>query len=319
MWYKINFKPKSGVISDLSADILWGHLIWGLVYSGRGDLVKDIISSPKNMLCSSIFIEKDSTGGIFIPALNIPAVTEISALDNSDDSTDYKKLKKIPYIPMSLLKAIAGDFSIRVYLSKLKDYVEKERSGFFRAVKNFHNTINRLNGTVLEKGGFFAREEKFLIKGYSFTAFINWEYEKNLLADLLSLVSAFGYGADSNAGKGHILFDRGNGIKELNPGFFGDRNSSDAVVLLSHCAVCDKEFDLSRSFYKLKTKIGRLGGSYAGRFPYFKRSVVLLREGSVIAVKGKKDFYGDLIRGVHIDKDIVHYGIGVPYWVNTGE
>ncbi len=313
MWYKVKIKPLSSILSDLSSDILWGHLMWAIRYVISEDKLKQVIDDTKEgngLFCSSLFPIFD--GREFFPALKLPAPKEKAEKHN----IEVKELKKIRFVPQDIIIDMKDSFSLDKYFNLLIGELKSGLPTMFHQEVRMRNVINRRSNTV-QKGGLFSTRPMAFV-GDMLYFFIHWPYEEKDLYSILEFLSSSGYGADKSVGLGHIEIDLNKDVEKLAEDFF-DVDGANAFIGLSLGIVEESEVDLSRSFYKIKSKIGRLGEAFANIEPYYKRPLWFMEEGSILCIKERKKVYGKLEENVHPNRDIVHYGITVPYKIKMEE
>lgn len=189
-------------------------------------------------------------------------------------------------------------------------------------VVTLHNTINRLNGQVLEEGGFYPQDETFFDKDHcEFDLYISIDEEKvkeDKLKKILEFIGENGFGKDKNIGKGHFKLVSLNEIKDFpEPKDEKDKDGKeDYLLALSHF-VPDASDSPTDAYYSLITKYGKLGGHYAtsaDKVP-FKKPIIFLKEGSLIKYSKDKDrkFVGCLLDKVNNDTFIRHYAYALCY------
>lgn len=303
MWYKVKFRPMSPLVSDLTSDILWGHLAWAIKYTFSEEKLLEILSAMRTesppLLCTSLFPEIE--GKEYLPALKIPI---------NPDRGDAKKLKKRAFIEKQALDNNANSLTIDSYMEILRS--SKDTKEMFDISTSMHNVISRRSGTVIE-GGLFSTKHIYFKEGVSLYAYIYCAEDRKFLETLLNYLSSCGFGADKTTGKGRIELES---LDEVGQTLFERKPNANAFVCLSLFVPSNGEINLERSFYKTKVKIGRLGEAFANSRPYYKRPLWFLEEGSVCAPNQDKSFYGTVITRVHFsNKNVVHYGFGIPYWI----
>ena len=304
MWYKVKFKPESPLVSELSSDILWGHLAWAVRYVFSREKLIEIISAMQiekpPLLCSSIFPEVD--GVELIPALKLPL---------NPDAEDFKELKKQKFIIKSELDKYTQ--AVSQHYSKILRSSAKLSGKVVSESASMRNVISRRTGTVLQEGGLFSTRHISFRGNVRLYCYIYCAEGEDFLENILDYISNTGFGADKTSGKGKIALES---LEEIGDVLFEKKADANAFVSLSLFVPDNHEVNLKRSFYKTKAKIGRLGEAFASSNPYYKRPLWLLEEGSVCRPNEEKAVYGGLINNVHPNQGIMHYAFGIPYWIN---
>ncbi len=306
--YKINVKFKTSFSSELTSDIIFGHICWAyrFLYSEEELLkfLRDFYEHP--VVISSMFPQKESEE-LFFP--NIPCVLSVEEEEIVKSDDDYRKLKKIRklnYIPFELIKKFKDDFSIASIVKELMRRYNEVPTSIISNQEVAHNTIDRLNNMVIE-GRFFVEMEYFLKEGFSFYFLIKDSYfGKQKLEEILQYLSNTGLGKDKTTGKGQFSY-------QLSSYNLEESTEGNAFILLSRYIPTSNEE--VNGYYKIRPKIGRLGEHYAHLSPFYKKPLLFLQEGSILFSNEKKKFYGGIIDKVHSKPDIRHYGIGFPYFI----
>jgi len=318
MWYKVRFRPLSGFVSEVSSDILWGHLLWAVRYVFSEAELKRLLENMKNdvfkgILCTSLFPEKNSVE--YLPALKYPT---------NPENPEMKQLKKIKYIPKGKLDTLRGEFTFERYEQMLLSLIggrdSFQTSGWLDFIYDLqmHNIINRRSNTV-NAGGLFSSQTTCLPEGVALYAYVYFPYDTEKFKQILEYFLASGFGADKSTGKGRFCIDLKKDVQVIDDGVFSFSGSSNAFASLSLYSPLPEELNLEKSFYKVKPKIGRLGEAFSRKNPYYKRPLWFLEEGSVCLPLEKKQVYGKLAENVHTDNSICHYALGIPYWLNMEE
>jgi len=342
--YKI--KPVSPIMTPLMSDSLFGHFCWALHYEKGESFLEAFLSSYKTgaqppVLFSSAFL----SGFLPRPVLPPPKRSRMSEFVEKYFINDPKGLsrdhtdKKRRFEGMSKIK----EWNKRRFIS-VENWMElKEGYSDYRLQEIFYdqftntttldqqttiaeitasNTINRIIGSVSEDGGgLFSREKTWFSPGVEldlyvetaaaeFTALVKWFLEKYL--------PETGFGKDKSVGMGilDILED-----KTFNPDIF-NLSSPNACMALSLSSF--KGMEKYKSFYRLKTKFGKLGGSFAVSSPTggdprpFKKPILMMEPGSVFFSSERINAEG-LIDNVHSDSRIRHCGLPITLPLNILE
>ena len=176
------------------------------------------------------------------------------------------------------------------------------------------NTLSRISGSVQEEGGgLFSREKTWFhshgeldlyveINSDEFTSIVKWF--------LKTYLPAAGYGKDKSVGMGILEIHED---KTFNPDIF-KVHSTNACMVLSLTSFDGMEN--YKSFYRLKTKFGKLGGNFAFSSPTggnprpFKKPILMMEPGSIFFTSQQIN-NNKLIQNVHTDERIRHCGLPV--------
>ncbi len=299
MWYKVIFSQVSPLSSDLSSDVVWGHMLWAGRYLFSEDWVREEINKSRigeGIKVSSLLPYVN--GEIFIPNLKV----DFSIIKDSA----VKKYKKIPYIPLSYIMSLRNEFSVRKFVSDIGSIISDIPENLLIKERRLRNSINRKTGTTLEQGGLYGQDGIRLQGDLLF--FLHWPYTEERLDSILQYIESTGYGAHRSIGYGRLRLKGKERLTDDEVRLFED-DTANAVILLGLCSPLQDEFDWGKSWYSVKMKVGKLGEEYARHKPFYKRPIWFLEEGSVMRWTSPRSFYGRIEEDVHIDKNICHYGI----------
>ena len=344
--YKIN--PISPVITPLMSDTIFGHFCWAMRYKEGENCLENFLSLYKEgskppVLFSSAFL----SGYLPRPVLPPPRRSLMSEFiekyfikdpdglfpNLSEKQKRFKGLSKLKewnkrkFISIQKWMELKENYSEYLLQKKFYDQFKtasqknpNEKNDSSGEQKNaiteitVSNTLSRISGTVMEEGGgLFSREKTWYhfrdeldlyveINNDEFTSIVKWF--------LKSYLPATGFGKDKSVGMGILEINEDN---TFNPDIF-KVNSSNACMVLSLSSF--EGMENYKSFYRLKTKFGKLGGDFAFSSPTggnprpFKKPVLMMEPGSVFftsqQINNKK-----LIENIHTDERIRHCGLPV--------
>ncbi|HLC14931.1 MAG TPA: hypothetical protein VJL89_01730 [Thermodesulfovibrionia bacterium] len=334
MLFRYNVKPLSPLCTELMSDTLFGHFCWAVRYKESEQYLTDLLArydnhTPAPVLFSSAFL----TGTLPRPTL-APLSRRLTSdfvekhfgknkQDKFNGLTKIKKWNQQRHITVTQWSKLKNGYStLALYEDFVKQEDSKHKQGTSTQQETEHeqaviteiyqsNTINRLDGSVLEGGGLFHRKKEWYqtnpdlyveINAAELEPLVNW-----FLTDYLP---ATGFGADKSVGMGHLHIAPDS---SFNPQSFAI-NSPDARLSLSLAAFPDMaEVD---AFYRLKTKFGKLGGSYVTYSPTggppnpFKKPVLMYEPGAVFLTAAPLN-NRTLLKDVHTDAGIRHCGIPI--------
>lgn len=315
----IYLKPRSGFITELRSDTLWGMICWGIrnVYGNEviEELLNTYINDMPEFIITTAFPYRKEKGKIllYFPKPLFPIEPYIYNSRFSDEKERLernivdKKNKKKPFLNHTAFQKLINKECT------LEDAIQQTESINIDSVSVTHNTIDRFKGATLNKDGvgqlfhkdeFFFRNNSendfeeaglfFLIKGNSdkAEAAMRW-------------LSHVGLGGDRNTGKGYFDLE------------FGDFNIDEpenynAVVNLSlyYPSIQKNElsfFKDSHFFnYQLEKRQGYMGFLKYAHFE--KPETQMFKEGSVFPVISNLEFYGNIktLKEKNIIKNIPH-------------
>ena len=199
----IYLKPRSGYVTDLRSDTLWGALCWGIRYLwGEKELellIENYKKGQPDFVISSVFPFKQQYGKEKIPFFPNPLVLAPAinreANDTIDDYRLRKKLKKIAWLNLTdfsnMLKGqlTVDDLLIRLRKEEIrKNEAEEKREEYVPLPETIdlapperfeysmtHNTIDRLQGGTLQlptsdgdtAGQLFHAEETYWVDAHN--------------------------------------------------------------------------------------------------------------------------------------------------------
>jgi CRISPR type III-A-associated RAMP protein Csm4 len=277
------------------------------------------------VVISSMFLKAHSGelyfANLILPPLKMKERRELRQLTGMDEVEInrvlkiVKKSRFLPYEPIRKLNKTGGISTFKLMKELISSHITRleQINKALKAIPVSHNTINRFTGRTLTEGGFFTEEEWFLDSSYSLCFLIKDSFfgEKKL-RELLDYLSETGYGKNKSTGKGIFSYDLDE-IQEFDEGVESNAFINLSLYLPSEC-------ESVRGFYKIQTKIGRLGELFSSLSIFYKTPLFFLKEGSIIFTEGKKDYYGKLEKDVYKEKgEIKHYGLAFPYHIKFEE
>lgn len=302
--YELQLKPSSSWISDLTADIIFGHLCWTIKYQSWEDVLKK-------------FLEEMTDKPIFVISDVIPANRITKPLSPRDwlygPDTNIKRMiktnkeyKDIEYIPTKDFFDIYNNYSEET-IHKAKNRVEKKHSTSIVKEKKYNgNIIDRNSGTTWENSIYSLPLNYLISRSLSlYVKIINKEsFDKYNIGFLLKLVFETWIWAKKSTGKWVFEIQKD---WEEKIGF--ENENWTHQVLLSNCIPSSQ--DSINGAYQTYTKFGKLGEEYslAGK-NFYKKPVIFLKRWSCFE-NNKKWYMGSMIKNIDVDeKWIYQYG----YW-----
>ena len=276
--YKLSIELKSPIITPLYADTIWGHICWGIKYNEGEKNLKNFInmySENPPLVLSNAFPEG------MLPKPKVIAY-DYKKNVNLKEYTKTKKDKKIKYIS---------------FMSFGKKYDHLSKITEAKIVERFHNTINRLTGTVLEEGGLYTVIEEWYYKG-RFDIYIISLFEEQKIYELFDYAFRFGYGGDKSTGKGLINIV---GIEE-----FEFPNKGKRLMALANFTI-PNNVKVNDLYADVMVKYGKLGGDFVLYKNPFKKPILMYKEGATFKKEKDIKYIGQLLKNVHSDENIYHY------------
>jgi CRISPR-associated protein Csm4 len=322
MLYRYHVKPLSPLCTELMSDTLFGHFCWAVRYKEGEQYLTDLLASYDGqrsapVLFSSAFL----TGTLPRPTLGPLSRRQTAVFvakhfgkDKSDKFNGLARIKKWNqqrHITVAQWNKLKDGYSTLALYEELATQKDAEHGQVVIPEIYQSNTINRLDGSALEGGGLFHRLKLWYNTTLDLYVEINQaELEPVVKWFLTDYLPATGFGADKSVGMGHLHIAQDSSFDSQSFAV----NSPDARLSLSLAAFPDMaETD---AFYRLKTKFGKLGGSYVTYSPTggppnpFKKPVLMYEPGAVFLTASPLNNRA-LLKDVHTDGTIRHCGIPV--------
>lgn len=325
MLYLYKITPRSPLITPLMSDTLFGHFCWAILYQkGEGYLSNflDLYGSgkPAPVLFSTAFLSEYLPRPT-IPPLKRDLVREFVQKHFGNGKKSYfegmskvKNWSKVRYISKAQWLRLKDDYSEARLFVCFTDEGSLDEKKTYEIEVAAANLISRVSGTVSQEGGGLFQREKIWyrddvkldlyveINDSDMTDSVEW-----FLTDYLPVN---GFGADKSTGMGSLSIDRDN---SFDPEIFSVQEAN-ARMALSLTAFQGMEgYD---AYYRLKTKFGKLGGSFAYSSPTggnpkpFKKPILMYEPGAVFL--SNDDLASkQLLENVHSDGRIRHCGIPI--------
>jgi CRISPR type III-A-associated RAMP protein Csm4 len=313
-YFKIRLKQKSGLGSCLSADMLFGHIIWQVQYREGEQAVEAMLEEFKK---NPLFLLSNALPEGYLPRPVLPA-NKLPLPPPSEkqkwlkEREAGKQFKKSEWIPLDFFWQHRESFEAAACLQlAMKPEYELKKENVTR------NTINRQTGRALD-GLLWSDSYSWLVSAPGnthdlivYVCALQETYNREWFTQIFAEISQSGFGKDISTGKGQFV-TTGEELTPAETELF--RFTGSHFISLSHCA----GGNLHPLAYTLFTKYGRLGGMYGqcgidGRLVFAKKPVVFYKQGSSF-LKGQESVYGKMIPGVHREQRIVQYGYAFPLY-----
>ncbi len=333
MLYRYKIIPRSPIMTPIMSDTLFGHFCWSLLYSQGEDYLTNFLNSfgndkPAPVLFSSAF----QTG--YLPRPDFPPlrrdrvrqfVNKHYGEKKNEQYTGLSTIKdwsKIRFVSLRQWQNLKDDYSDeRLYGEFVSEDVRKGKP-IYELEVSASNIINRISGSVeQEGGGLFQREKIWYLEGVELDLYVEVnDDEMSGLAKwfLTEYLPEHGFGADKSTGMGSLSISPD---ESFEPDMFHVDNFN-ALMSLSMVSFLGMEkYD---AFYRLKTKFGKLGGSFAASSPTggnprpFKKPILMYEPGAIFFTTenlNNKPLLGD----IHSDSRIRHCGIPITLPFKTRE
>ncbi|MBF0412092.1 MAG: hypothetical protein HQK70_05195 [Desulfamplus sp.] len=336
MLLKYKIKPISPVITPFMSDTFFGHFCWALSFNKGESSLTDFLALYEDDKIAPVIFSSAFPAG-FLPRPVLPPLSRKKAQDfieknmlkkdNNGDNKEQmfearsqmKKWNKSQFISLEHWSEIKDNYSESALISIF--HRENSKNSNFITNPNKHiknevsasNVINRMTGAVDASGGLFVREKRWYPENAALDIYVEVnqpEFESDVEWFLTKFLPANGFGADKNIGMGTLEICRDREFQE---------SSIMAIKPNAKMALSLSAFDGMEkysSFYRLKTKFGRLGGTYAVSSPTggnprpFKKPILMYEPGALFFTDNDLN-RERLLKGVHTDEKIRHCGLPV--------
>lgn len=177
-----------------------------------------------------------------------------------------------------------------------------------------HNSIDRRTGSVLREGGFYQQPDLFFGEDTTLSVYVKLDgLDPGTFTDMVDVVQKSGYGRDASCGLGGFTFDPSRDFLRYE---FPPLPEANAFMALS--AFVPSQTDPTIGWWELRTKYGKLSGAYStgptqsGAHCPHKKPLLMLSAGSVFQSGERRQWYGRMVKEVHLDPAIRHYGLCYP-------
>ena len=293
----------SGIGTPLTADVLWGHIAWGIRYHKGNPFLEDWLKRYDNE--SPPLILSDPLPYDTFPRPALPMPPRPKKVPTRENLKAFKTQKRIDAISREDWQQIAGNLSP----DSLEQVVSRQSPVKPTAVTVTHAGVNRLTGGTanLDGGSLYSTRQSVYPPG---TKFDLWGYSPESIQTVKSWIEwgiEGGYGRDAATGAGHLKLITCE-KKEL-----PQCPQANACMLLG--PVIPSPGDPNRGFFQTMMKSGRVGGNFAiadlpdGTTQRQKFPVTMLTAGTILVTQTPPQFLGNVIRGVHEWEEIRQYAI----------
>ncbi|MBN2572351.1 MAG: hypothetical protein JXA68_09510 [Ignavibacteriales bacterium] len=318
--YILTLKQKSGLLTELQSDTIYGHFCWRLKEQfGVEKLTEFIALYRKNQ---PIFILSDGLllvgNEIHFPrpfVFNKPEIKQTKS-EKILEFVKRKSSKERNFINLSELNKFLS--SGKVDLEEKSSIDSSVKPQVKKPVKTetlrVSVQIDR-NNFGSSEGGLFSYNPKYTREDVSYVIFIKVLDEnrfdlfkcENILKELFRL----GYGKKKSSGYGQ--FEVGD-IVEFNE--FEKLSDPNAFMILGNYLPSEDDKALPIG-YDINTKYGKLGEDLSQSENPFKNPIVFLTAGSCFRTTTKKDFYGRVTEPDEISKaNSFAVQFGIPFILN---
>lgn len=319
--YILTLKQKSGLLSPLQSDTIYGHFCWRLKERLGSDKLTEFISLYKNS--NPIFILSDGLlkvkNEIRFPRPYIfqKPETKENKVDKILEFVERKKSKERNYLTLSEVNKFLSTGKIE--LEEIEE--ENDSKNGKRKKKRIIEESLRVsvqidrNSFASSEGKLFSYNPKFSRDDVSFVVLIkvldedkHKEFDcENIIKDTFTV----GFGKKKSSGYGQFEVI---GCEEFNK--IEEPKESNTFYVLGNYLPANED-KVTPIGYDINTKYGKFGEELALSDNPFKNPIVFLTVGSCFKTENKKDFYGRVTMGGEISgANSFAVQFGMPFTLN---
>ncbi|MDD3558713.1 MAG: hypothetical protein PHW27_09080 [Melioribacteraceae bacterium] len=316
--YKLKLKLKSGLLSEMHSDTIWGHFAWRFFEEHGDEKFKTFLQlylegKPVFSVSDGMFELEDYKNNIhehFFPKplkLTPYKIKPGSKKERIIQMIAQKESKKHKLISLKQLNYFINGSLDEFDKSFADEYHSQIEYPSFKSDLRVSVQIDREKMSHKESGLFsyspkYLGENLFLIvlvKIIDQKLFDEFECSK-----ILNSVFEIGFGKKKSSGFGQfevLSFDKFNGIQEP--------KESNGYLNLSHYIPAESD-EIDDIFYSTNVKYGKLGEQSSTAANPFKAPIIFLEPGTCVLTKKQSDFLGKAVNKINDYKpDVVQSGI----------
>lgn len=292
----LTLKLKSGLLTDLQSDTIYGHFCWRLKDKFGDDKLIDFINLYKNnkpvFLISDGLIKIGDSIRFPKPFLFQKSETKATKIDKVLEFVERKRDKERNYLTLSELNNFLLTGKVELEEKNESFSLNKKRKKKKREIEESLRVSVQINRNTYSsaEGRLFSYKPKFSRQDVSFVVLIKVLDEKKFdefeCEEILQDTFIVGFGKKKSSGYGQfeiLNFEEFNGLNE-------PKDSNYFFVLGNYLPSIEDK--ISPIVYDFNTKYGKFGEELALSENPFKNPIVFLTAGSCFKTEDKKDFYG---------------------------
>jgi CRISPR-associated protein Csm4 len=294
--YILTLKQKSGLLSPLQSDTIYGHFCWRLKERFSVDKLNEFISLYKNgnpvFLLSDGLLKVKNEIRFPRPLVFQKPETKENKVDKILEFVQRKKSKEKNYLTLSEINKFLSTGKIEFEeIEEENDSKNRKRKkkrfieeSLRVSVQIDRNSFASSEGKLFSYNPKFSRDDVYFVVLLKVLNEVNYkEFDcDNILKDTFTI----GFGKKKSSGYGQFEVLR---CEEFNK--ILEPNESNAFFVLGNY-LPEKEDDASPIGYDINTKYGKFGEELALSENPFKNPIVFLTAGSCFKTNNKKNFYG---------------------------
>lgn len=297
--YILTIKPKSGLLTELQSDTIYGHFCWRLKEQFGDNKLKEFIAFYKNnnpifLLSDGLIKVKDQ---IHFPRPFVFQKSEKkeNKVDKVIEFVEKKKSKERNYLTLSELNKFLSNGKIE--FEKIEEIEEenhskkgkKKKKRIIEEALRVSVQIDR-NSFAAAEGKLYSYNPKFSRDDVSFVILVKVldddKFKEFNCENILKETFIIGFGKKKSSGYGQFEVSD---YYEFSS--FEEDNDANAFMVLGNYLPFHED-KVTPIGYDINIKYGKLGEEFALSENPFKNPIVFLTAGSCFRTETRHEFYG---------------------------
>ncbi len=316
---KLKLKLKSGLLSELQSDTIFGHFAWRFKeYHDEklNDFLEFFINDNPIFTISDGFFEKhfwdENREEVIDKVMYFPKPLKLTPpkfINNNKKERLINFIKQKERKGRTLITLEELNYFLRNDMENFEKSIEQPLTKPPKFEEDLRVSVEIDRNTLKSKeGNLFSYHPKYLDDDTFIVIYIKIlnnekfnEYEcENILRDVFEI----GYGKKKSSGYGQfevLSFEDFNGFEES--------SEPNGFISLSHYLPSNND-KVNEGYYDINVKYGKFGEEKSNSHNPFKPPILLLKPGSCFLTDERKDFYGRVIKSVSdYHPNTIHNGI----------
>ena len=310
-------KLKSGLLSELQSDTIFGHFAWRFKEQHGDEKLEEFLElfvngNPVFTISDGLF---EKNGEVFFPKplkLTPPKFESKTKRERIKNFIVQKESKSRKLITIEQLNYFMNG-QLDEFDKSLSKTDDKTYPKFEQDLR-VHVEIDRETFSSKE-GQLFTENPKYLDKDTSLVVFVKilnkTKWDDLHCEDILKNVFEIGYGKKKSSGYGQFEIvgksEDSNGFEDFNG--FEEPNDANGFITLSQYLPANND-NLKNAYYNINVKYGKFGEEKSNLQNPFKPAMLLMKPGSCFLADKPKDFFGRALKDfVDYQPKVVHNGI----------
>ena len=307
---KLKLKLKSGLLSKLQSDTIFGHFAWRFKEQLGDEKLEDFLDlfvngNPVFTISDGLF---EKNGEVFFPKPLKLTPHKFESKNKRERIKNFINLKESKSLKLVTVEQL--NFYINGNLENFDESLAKTDSKDYPKFEHdlrVHVGIDR--ETFSSKDGqLFTENPKYLDDNTSIVVFVKilnqTKWDDLHCEDILKIVFEIGYGKKKSSGYGHFEI-----LSFEDYTKFEEPNESNGFISLSQYLPANSD-NIKDAFYDINVKYGKFGEEKSNSQNPFKPPMLLMKPGSCFITDKQTEFYGRAIKGfVDYQPKLVHNGI----------